>query len=216
MLIEHARAHFAKILTDTALGRTDLLAELLITLKLNSPESLRPFLDALDPDVERRPLSDQVIERIIAGDPGRVAVYQRIQRGGDLDATAKDRALGAFVRWWAILEQVLSAGPRLATTTVAQRRLVSMMDLTKKGRELVGPSAASELDRLRQRRNQMIHLGSVRDAIDIRRDAETVVAIVRELSTCADPDVSAAAQEALRSNDGPGSGEPPGNGSSGT
>jgi ppGpp synthetase/RelA/SpoT-type nucleotidyltranferase len=201
VLIEHARAHFAKILTETSLGRTDVLADLLIALKLNTPELLRPFLEALDPDVERRPLSEQVIERVIAADPTRVALYQQIQRRGAEATSEKDTALGSFVRWWAILEQVLAAQPNVPIANVpAQRRPPAMMDLTRRGKGLLPPSSAAELDWLRQRRNQMIHGGSPRDAIDLRRDAEAVVAIVRELSTCADPDVSNAAKEALKAN----------------
>jgi ppGpp synthetase/RelA/SpoT-type nucleotidyltranferase len=201
VLIEHARTRFDKPVTDAGLGRTDLLLELLGALQLDTREKLGPFLDVLDPDVERRPLSEQVIEHVVAADPDRAALYQRIQRGAGQETTERDRAIGSFVRWWALLEQVLSAA---ALAPGQQRRPGSTMDLFRTAERLLQPSSAGHLHRLRQQRNLVIHKGVNRDAIDIHADTEAVRAIVRELSTCSDPDVSAAASHALEETGGRG------------
>jgi hypothetical protein len=52
-------------LPDSALGRVDLLFELLKRLNLLTPELLKPYLDAVHHDTERRPIAEQIIDRLL-------------------------------------------------------------------------------------------------------------------------------------------------------
>lgn len=54
-LLSQASAVNEQPVTDSGLGRIDLLFELLTKLKLNTPDDLRPYLELLHGDLEQRP-----------------------------------------------------------------------------------------------------------------------------------------------------------------
>src|SRR5215218_4812208 len=57
--------------TDSGVGRVDLLFRLLTRLELNTPDDLGPYLDLLHGDLEQRPLAEQIIDALIAENPSR-------------------------------------------------------------------------------------------------------------------------------------------------
>jgi hypothetical protein len=56
---------------NTAIGRVDLLFELLSRLGLATPNQLKPYLEALHHDTERRPFAEQIIDQLLAEDDAR-------------------------------------------------------------------------------------------------------------------------------------------------
>jgi hypothetical protein len=55
-LLSRASAIKETPVPDSGIGRADLLFKLLTRLELNTPDGLRPYLERLHGDIERRPL----------------------------------------------------------------------------------------------------------------------------------------------------------------
>src|ERR1051326_8155975 len=66
-------------LADAALGRVDLLFELLESLEILTPEQLKPYIDAVHHDTERRPIAEQIIDRLPAEDEPGYKAYEGIR-----------------------------------------------------------------------------------------------------------------------------------------
>lgn len=70
--------------TDSGLGRVDLLFKLLTRLELDTPDGLGPYLELLHGDLERRPLSEQIIDALIAEDASLTDAYASVRAEADL------------------------------------------------------------------------------------------------------------------------------------
>jgi hypothetical protein len=64
---------------DRALGRVDLLFDLLNKLSLSKPDLLCPYVTTLHPDTERRPLAEQIIDQLLAEDDSRYKIYEDVR-----------------------------------------------------------------------------------------------------------------------------------------
>jgi hypothetical protein len=51
---------------ETALGRVDLLYGLLKELHLATPDKLKPYIQSVNSDLEKRPLAEQIIDQLLA------------------------------------------------------------------------------------------------------------------------------------------------------
>ncbi|MEE4333879.1 GTP pyrophosphokinase [Pseudomonas viridiflava] len=116
-LIELARATLDKAtVTDAAMGRVDTLFDLLNSLGLNRPEALARYVQPLHDDFEKRPLSEQVIDQILAEDPERYAIYEQVRRvepvsmvsGITGEARQQHEAIGEFIQLWVEYERLLA------------------------------------------------------------------------------------------------------------
>lgn len=92
----------------TAIGRVDLLFELLVDIGLATPNQLKPYLDALHHDTERRPFAEQIIDQLIAENEERYRLYEEIRAKhskigiddrGTLEPALQD-AMGFFLARW--------------------------------------------------------------------------------------------------------------------
>ena len=70
--------------TDSGLGRVDLLFKLLTRLGLNTPDGLHPYLERLHGDLERRPLAEQIIDAPIAEDESSYEKYLAVRAETDV------------------------------------------------------------------------------------------------------------------------------------
>jgi hypothetical protein len=104
--------------SDTALGRVDLLFELLHRLGLATPDQLRPYVTALHGDTERRPFADQIIDQLLAEDDSRYKLYEEVRAGkptpGDYGTITRDvlepdihEAIGFFIAQWVGFERAV-------------------------------------------------------------------------------------------------------------
>lgn len=115
-LIELARATLGEAtVTEAAMGRVDTLFELLKALDLNKPEALARYVNPLHSDFETRPLSEQVIDQILAEDSGRYELYDNVRRIEQHSTLASVKrktnrqhlAIGEFVQLWVRYESTL-------------------------------------------------------------------------------------------------------------
>jgi len=162
-LLEMSRAKLSDHdIHEAAIGRVDLLFQLLAAVDMNKPEDLIRYIDALHADFEKRPLAEQVIDQVLSEDPGRYSKYEKI-RAGEISPVAlsitvpasnsHSEAIGDFITNWIGFERSVRdylSKKGLQTNVMPTGKILSKVD----GFSLELVLAA---ERLRQFRNQLVH-----------------------------------------------------------
>lgn len=68
-----------KPISESGLGRVDLLFDFMSKLAIDTPELLKPYIDSLHGNVELRPLAEQIIDALLAEDAQRYEIYESIR-----------------------------------------------------------------------------------------------------------------------------------------
>lgn len=152
-------------ISDEGVGRVDLLFHFLATLELATPDDLKPYLELLHGDLERRPLADQIVDALIAENPDRFETYMRIRQA--TERTAHDE-VGSFFKQWIRLEQLV----RQALPSDSPRRAVipTVQALERLG--ILDEELRFDVRNLSRTRNLLVH-GIEIPAPDELRDAAT-------------------------------------------
>lgn len=171
-LLDLARANLSGAdVNEAAMGRVDDLYELLKAVDLNTPDQLARYVKVLHSDFEKRPLSEQIIDQILAEDPARYTTYEQIRLSeGPVAAVASDasrssqtQAIGEFIRLWIDYEkrlQLLAAAAGISALAMPTSRLLHHLEIPKE--------VFASADRLRRFRNQLVHGVEVPDSETIR------------------------------------------------
>jgi len=175
-------------LGDAALGRIDLLFNLLTRLDLMTPDQLTPYIEALHTDTERRPIAEQIIDRLLAEDESRYKTYEEVRTADKAlpsFAPEQDRfaepgmheAMGFFLSQWIELE-------RLVRTRSPQddRRgplMPTYQALTRLG--LLDSESRIDIEWIRRLRNNLVHGIEVPDPVDLWQAGQRLQAIVTRL-----------------------------------
>jgi ppGpp synthetase/RelA/SpoT-type nucleotidyltranferase len=183
---------FGQNIHESLVGRVDLLFELLKSTNLNTPEKLQKYISALHADFEKRPLSEQIIDQILAEDPERYAKYNSIRSLEDSNLpsaaasnhrrTHQISAIGDFMAIWIEYEKMFYSyviSNRIKTLTPAIRSLKSV-----KG---VPPDLIESAERLRKFRNQLVHGVEVPDAEFINAQKDELQSLISRLSDILPP-----------------------------
>ncbi len=170
-------------LADSALGRVDLLFEMLKRLNLLTPEQIKPFIEAVHHDTDRRPIAEQIIDRLLAEDESRYKMYEeiraarplsaRVEEGVEASAAELHGAIGHFLSEWARLERVT----RDIYPSTDQHRVV--MPTGKLMARFVPDMR--EFERIRRMRNGVVHGVESVDPADLRDAANRLHEIVEEV-----------------------------------
>jgi ppGpp synthetase/RelA/SpoT-type nucleotidyltranferase len=181
-LLSRAAEITDKPISESGLGRVDLLFDLITKLGKDMPERLAPYLEALHGNVEARPLAEQIIDALLAEDASRYELYNtiRTQRhaasyGTESDGEDVYRQVGIFINQWIKLEQLLLEllrPPRPVVPTA--RQLVNM--------GLLDSDTAAEYDRLRRLRNYLVHGIEIPAPADLAEATRRIEAIVSEIN----------------------------------
>ncbi len=143
---------------DSGLGRVDQLFDLIHELGIDTPGSLKPYIDSLHGNVELRPLAEQIIDALLAEDPGRYEIYNaiRAQRfGTSLKSDSNEelyRHIGRFLSSWRDLEALVRQAGEVAgrgRVLPNGRQLVTL--------ELLSPDMIFDFEQLRRLRNSLVH-----------------------------------------------------------
>lgn len=160
-LLDLARTNLSVAdVNDAAMGRLDILYELLKAVGLNTPDRLARYVQVLHSDFEKRPLSEQIIDQILAEDPARYATYEQIRLSEvpvsalatDIFRGSQAQAIGEFMSLWIEYEKRLrmrASDAGIAALAMPASRLLFHMESSK---EVVATA-----DRLRRFRNQLVH-----------------------------------------------------------
>jgi ppGpp synthetase/RelA/SpoT-type nucleotidyltranferase len=173
---------------QAGLGRVDLLQQLLATLGLANPEGVGRYLNALHPDLERRPIADQIVDQLLSEDPARYKLYEEIRSSRPSPDAAPEvaepvtpdahEAMGQFLTAWIEFERLVrdltpsslqERGPVIPTARV----LASLIDLDTDTR--------GRYERLRRMRNHLVHGIEIPNADDLREAARELEAIREQL-----------------------------------
>lgn len=158
-LLSAAEGLTDKPISESGLGRVDLLFDFISRLGINTPKKLKPYIEALHGNVELRPLAEQIIDALLAENSERYAIYDsiRAQRPWARVRTDSDQEIysriGMFMTRWMALEALLrdllpsrpGRGPILPTT-------YQLADLG-----LLSKDTLREFDGLRRMRNLLVH-----------------------------------------------------------
>jgi ppGpp synthetase/RelA/SpoT-type nucleotidyltranferase len=175
-------------IADTALGRVDLLYELLRRLKLGTPEQLKRYIASVSADFEERPLSEQIINQLLAEDKRRYALYNSIRAarpvaGDTFGHTREDvdqeqhKALDLFLHQWVGLEQKVNEQMKnLGKERIyPSSRLLSDLGLSD-------DALLKEFERIRRMRNEVVHGLAMPAAADLREAGAKIQEITETLS----------------------------------
>jgi ppGpp synthetase/RelA/SpoT-type nucleotidyltranferase len=194
-LLLEAKPFLTSTDADGQLGNINHLFKLLSTLEKTTPEELRPYLTDLNTDFERRPLADQVIDRVLEADPKNYAVYEKIREKGTLDKIVgvtdhrkrrqrdTQEAIGRFINQWIELERQLRERTK-------DQGLKSWLVPTSKVLAEFGqlePFWIPEFERIRRFRNNVVHGVSAPSAEEINEATQIVASLLQRLSAMSKP-----------------------------
>jgi ppGpp synthetase/RelA/SpoT-type nucleotidyltranferase len=165
-------------ISESGLGRVDILFDLLRQQEIDTPERLAPYLTSLHGDFELRPFADQIIDALLAENSSRYKDYSEIRsRYGapSYEDVPRDddgyREVGTFVARWTELERLLRViDPTLRPTGRRLERL-----------QLLDADMAAEFDQLRQMRNYVVHGIEVPPAAYLAEASQRIVRITAEI-----------------------------------
>jgi ppGpp synthetase/RelA/SpoT-type nucleotidyltranferase len=143
--------------TEQSLGSVDILYKLMLEINLANPDSLRPYLAQLHSDLERRPISEQIIDQVLAEDDKRYEIYQNIRASIRDEAEGEQpgevhEALGFFMAQWIEFERQIRVRMR---GTERGPPVPSPQHLLRA--KFIDQATAERLEPIRRLRNDVVH-----------------------------------------------------------
>jgi ppGpp synthetase/RelA/SpoT-type nucleotidyltranferase len=165
--------------SESGLGRVDLLFDFLAELDMVTPEQLEPYLEALHGNLESRPLAQQVVDALTAEDSSRYATYQNILRrfSSEQDRQRFNALVGRFLESWVKLEQLER---ELVPATPTRKPILPTGRALEQAGYLDG-DMRRELDFLRKMRNQLVHGIETPSAAELDEAADLLDSIVANI-----------------------------------
>jgi ppGpp synthetase/RelA/SpoT-type nucleotidyltranferase len=181
---------------EALLGRVNLLFQLLSAANKATPDAMQPYLDSLTTDFERRPLADQIIDKILAESPNYYDTYTklRVRESTDWGASASTAvletdpthtAMGRFLDSWIRFEREMR---QQVDKGISEARFTISTSSTMQSLHLFDQEALAEIERIRRFRNLLVHGIEVPPFADIEDATRTLDAILDELPQKQKPD----------------------------
>ena len=190
---------------EPILGEIDVLFNLLKKLGIASPEGISPYITSLHPETDKRPVSQQIIDQILAADPERYAAYAEIRKepeqGFGINSITESTnvttlsAMNYFLLQWISFERFIRELMLLRNFDPQLIRIPSHKTLTKLN--LFDENTIGELNHIRQIRNQLVHGFEVPDVQYINSIAQYVELLMKNLLNHSQKDVRVAIKKAL-------------------
>lgn len=193
----------AHVGADPVMGRVDILFRLLQSAELARPDRLLPYVENLDARTERRPLADQVVDRILEARPDLYDKYIQMRR--ETGSTARlfgvgtsvsPELVGSFLHKWIVLERFTRALARLRRPDDTRTRFMSRPIW----RDFLSQEVVSQLEALQRLRNNLVHGISIPEDELLSAADQELASLLNTLEESDDPAVSEAMKWA-RSND---------------
>lgn len=173
---------------EWALGRVDLLFDFMSELDIARPEKAEELIDNLHEQFEERPVSEQLIDLLLAQDRDRYNIYLEIRDRRERTRiyappllqegkTEQQAAIGDFMAKWIQLEILLR---EKSERTLENRH--SMKPSVLYWTRALPKRYRALLDQLRRVRNNVVHGFEIPDASYLRsamEDIETIIVAVR-------------------------------------
>jgi ppGpp synthetase/RelA/SpoT-type nucleotidyltranferase len=163
------------------LGAVDVLFSLLFDLKLATPDLVRPYLAQVHSDLERRPISEQIVDLLLSEDEERYPIYHHLRAiiGDEKwapQASDAHEALGYFMSQWIEFERTVRVRTRGGERGPP---VPSPLNLVRAG--IIDRATAERLEPIRRLRNEVVHGVFVGDPGELRDAAERLGEIITSL-----------------------------------
>ncbi|MBB3122458.1 GTP pyrophosphokinase [Pseudoduganella violacea] len=200
-LLEFGKSRLQNDEKDPVVGDVEVLYKLLCSLDLSAPAALTPYLESLTADTESRPLSQQIVDQIVAAHPDRYAKYAEIRSDSSISdvteistqlphAIEAHSAMGYFMSQWILFERFVN---ELAVSRKLKDRPAMVPNLgLVEGLALVSDEEASQIERIRRIRNEVVHGIFNRPPAILREEGDALARILARVRINADPEVAAA------------------------
>jgi ppGpp synthetase/RelA/SpoT-type nucleotidyltranferase len=173
---------------EALLGRVSLLHQLLKAIGKATPDAIEPYLVSTTTDYERRPLADQIIDKILAESPKYYDSYTKLRlqesterralsAEGTQEAKRTHAAMGKFLTSWIALEQEIQ---KKAAAKIPNARLSPSFVLARQ-LQLFDQETTRQIERLRRFRNMLVHGNEIPSVADINDATRALDAILDEL-----------------------------------
>lgn len=179
-LLSHMDALTGQPVSDSELGRVDLLFGLLDRLDFGTPRQLAPYLQVLHENLELRPAAEQIVDALLAEDGNRYGIYQSVRAAmnqQDLDNADIHRSVGAFVSAWIDLEKLLLP---LVSIKGNPRRILGAREL--ESIDLLDDDLRELINFLRRVRNNLVHGIEIPDARDLANATRLIGDLIAEIN----------------------------------
>lgn len=168
--------------SDQSLGGVDVLFGLLSALRMATPDQVRPYLGPLHSDLERRPISEQIIDQVLLEEPQRYDVYQKVRaavgdEAGKPQTQGLHEALGFFIARWIDFEQQIRdrmPGGGRGPMVLLPNHLYRL--------GIIDRATAERLEPIRRLRNDVVHGMSVVEPAQLMEAGQRISEIVASLS----------------------------------
>lgn len=192
---------------EPVVGDVEILFRLLSELNISTPEALSPYIQGLTADSEQRPLSQQIVDQILASDPQRYAAYATIRSDsqiGEQSPSVESKlpvpvdpapdAIGHFMKQWIIFERFLreiavSRGLARNVTLSPTRKFLSSLNIFT-------DEEIQQVERMRMLRNELVHGVRNRAPVLLRNEGDVLAKIMSRLKDGVDNEASRAVERA--------------------
>jgi ppGpp synthetase/RelA/SpoT-type nucleotidyltranferase len=175
---------------ETTLGRIDILFEFLRQLHLGTPDQIRKYIQYLDPDLEKRPLADQISDQLLAEDESRYPIYNKIRASRPVSGEYVDKTLNQvdveaeqeisrFLQLWVALERKIKEKAKESGAQGIYPSSKLLSNLGIKDQDLL-----KDFEGIRRTRNEVVHgmsMPSTADLRDLSRRIEEVSEQLKQL-----------------------------------
>jgi ppGpp synthetase/RelA/SpoT-type nucleotidyltranferase len=206
-LLELGKSRMETADKEPVVGDVEILFRLLTSLNISTPEMLTPYLQGIKADGEQRPLSQQIVDQIVAAHPDRYSVYAAIRSDSGLadsadvapsesvaTDTSPNSAIGYFMTQWIVFERFL----REIATARGLPSNTAMAPTSKllKSLSVLSEDELLELDRIRNTRNQFVHGMHRRLPSSLLSEGYALARILERLKTNPNAEVAEAMERA--------------------
>jgi ppGpp synthetase/RelA/SpoT-type nucleotidyltranferase len=170
---------------EQGLGRVDLLFEFIRTLGIDTPDRLKPYIDALHGNVEVRPLSEQIVDALIAEDPERFGIYESIKAQRPWANAKTDhnnevyQRIGLFMTRWAELEALLRA--RFPDSFRENQIPPTAWMLVRAHAESFSREFIRDFESVRRMRNMLVHDGEAFALVELDEETRRLEDLLAEI-----------------------------------
>jgi ppGpp synthetase/RelA/SpoT-type nucleotidyltranferase len=161
---------------EPIMGRADILYRFLQYVELDDPKKLVVYISELDPDTERRPVVDQLVDRILLGNKENYKFYNKAKmeigsrnpystKSDKISFLDSKAALGFFMSRWITFESTIRE-----IASISLREITSIPSINKIERrslvfnfrllesiEIFDQTTLYEIHSLRRLRNDVVH-----------------------------------------------------------
>lgn len=194
--------------TEPVMGRADILYKFLRMANMDRPECLREYIINLDPDTEKRPLIDQIVDRILTGDAELYNLYNKarydigamspynLKQEKLLNSSKDQEALGYFLARWIVFEKIIrDISEKRDIRTNRSPMMFTKFDLLRLN--LIDENLAFEIDSIRRLRNQVVHGIDFPDKETLFGSGKFLENVLLQISERVEPELSDIINNAL-------------------